>query len=75
MSIYANRELSRLRYGQGQTVRSSDFREKHRVEGEVRAWHNRGMHDAYGVAAGVLGGLKVELSPNNLGVTDRKSVV
>ena len=68
MTMSANRELLRLRYEPGQMVRSSDFREKHRVEGELRAWHNRAMHNAYGVAKGVLDDLKVEPLENDAGV-------
>src|SRR6185503_825804 len=69
MTGFGNRELLRLRYGQGQTVRSADFREKHRVEGELRAWHNRALHNAYGIAKGVLQDLEVKPLADNSGVT------
>lgn len=54
------RELQRLRYRQGQMLRSQDFRDQQSIEAQLRAWHNRALHNTYGVAKYVLEGLKVE---------------
>ena len=47
-----NRELDRVTYWEGQMVRSSDFLGIQRVEDQRRWWHNRAMHNAYGVYQG-----------------------
>ena len=59
MPRFANRDLFRLRYRQGQTIRSADFREEQRIEDELMAWHNRALHNTYGVVKEMLGGLRV----------------
>src|SRR6516225_2672470 len=46
------RNLQRLRYWQGQMLRSRDFRDQLAIEGQLRCWHNRAMHNAFGVASG-----------------------
>jgi hypothetical protein len=46
------RELQRLRYWQGQTLRSQDFRDQLAIEAQLRWWHNRALHNAFGVASG-----------------------
>jgi hypothetical protein len=46
------RELQRTRYVQGQMLRSADFRSQVRTESQLRWWHNRALHNAYGVALG-----------------------
>jgi len=51
-------ELQRLTYQQGQGLRSADRRDQVAIEAQMRAWHNRAKHDAYGVSEG----LTVELS-------------
>lgn len=45
-------ELQRLRYWQGQTLRSRDFRDQMAGEAQLRWWHNRALHNAYGIVAG-----------------------
>lgn len=45
-------ELQRLRYWQGQTLKSHDFRDQLAVEAQLRWWHNRALHNAYGVVEG-----------------------
>jgi hypothetical protein len=55
-----SRELERLRYRHGQTIRGLDFRDQRRIEDQLRAWHNRALHNVYGVAKKILGGLKVK---------------
>jgi hypothetical protein len=44
--------LERLRYRQGQMLRSRDFRDQLAIEAQLRGWHNRAMHNAFGVADG-----------------------
>ncbi|MCI0485451.1 MAG: hypothetical protein L0229_02510 [Blastocatellia bacterium] len=46
-------ELQRLRYWQGQLLRSRDFRDQMDVEAQLRWWHNRSLHDAFGVSFGL----------------------
>lgn len=47
------RELQRLRYWQGQMLRSRDFGDQLRIDAQLRWWHNRALHNAYGVSAGL----------------------
>lgn len=46
-------EFHRLRFWQGQLLRSQDFRDQIRISGELRAWHNRALHNAYGIREGL----------------------
>ncbi|MEO7141937.1 MAG: hypothetical protein ABI165_00365 [Bryobacteraceae bacterium] len=46
------RDLQRTRYWQGQMLRAGDFRSQLRSEAQLRWWHNRALHNAYGVALG-----------------------
>lgn len=48
-----SRELERVRYWQGQTLRSGDFRQQLATDAQLRAWHNRSLHSAYGVTLGL----------------------
>lgn len=52
MSNLAERELLRLRYRQGQMLRSSDFHKHLAVEAQLRWWHARSAHNAFGVIEG-----------------------
>lgn len=52
------REIQRLRYREGQDLLSRDFRDQARFEEELRWWHNRAAHGAFGVRSG----LRVKLS-------------
>lgn len=45
-------ELQRLRYWQGQTLKSRDFRDQLAVEAQLRWWHNRALHNAFGIVEG-----------------------
>ena len=47
-------------------VRSADFREEQRIEDELMAWHNRALHNVYGVAKEILGGLQVVPVPGGV---------
>jgi hypothetical protein len=46
-------ELQRLRYWQGQRLRSRDFRDQLAIDAEHRWWHNRALHGAVGIAEGL----------------------
>jgi hypothetical protein len=54
------RDLERLRYWQGQMLRSRDFRDQVAVDAQLRWWHNRAMHHAFGIARG----FKTHKEPN-----------
>ena len=62
MPSIEQRELERLRYWQGQLIRSEDFNDQAAVDDQLRWWHNRALHNAYGIAAGMLEGLRVTLT-------------
>jgi len=68
-SAVESRELQRLLYRQGQTIRSQDFRDQRRIENQLRAWHNRALHNIYGVAKDVLQGLHVEGNSDHVAVS------
>lgn len=59
MASPINTELDRFRFWQGQELRSHDFQELERVEDQRRWWHNRALHNSYGV----IEGLQCELVP------------
>lgn len=46
-------EIERLRYWQGQELRSRDFRDQMMIEAHLRWWHNRALHNAFGVRYGL----------------------
>jgi hypothetical protein len=52
MSSLEKINLERVRYWQGQKLRSRDFNDIHAVEGQRRWWHNRALHNAYGIHEG-----------------------
>ena len=54
-----NRDLQRLRYYQGQMLLSKDLRDQQSIESQLRAWHNRALHNTFGVARGFGVGLAV----------------
>ena len=45
-------ELERLKYWQGQKLISRDFRDQTSYEAQLRWWHNRALHNSYGVSYG-----------------------
>ncbi|HEX5084986.1 MAG TPA: hypothetical protein VFY40_23345 [Blastocatellia bacterium] len=63
MSGSENRDLQRLRYHQGQTFLSADLRDQQRIESRLRAWHNRALHNTFGVAQGL--GAALAVSPGS----------
>ncbi|ABA58329.1 hypothetical protein Noc_1863 [Nitrosococcus oceani ATCC 19707] len=52
MSKLNQLELERLRYWQGQTLRSVDFRDQLAIDAQLRWWHNRALHNTFGIAKG-----------------------
>ncbi|HSS95544.1 MAG TPA: hypothetical protein VLK33_00860 [Terriglobales bacterium] len=54
MSPVERRKLGLVRYWQGQKLRSSDFNDIHSIEAQRRWWHNRALHNAYGIHEGFL---------------------
>jgi hypothetical protein len=54
MSVFEKRPLERVRYWQGQMLRSADFRAQSADTAQHRWWHNRALHNAYGVYRGCL---------------------
>lgn len=53
MSGLKKKELERFRYWQGQKLRSSDFRTILDDEAQRRWWHNRALHNAWGIYRGL----------------------
>lgn len=53
MSRLQRTELERVRYRQGQMLRSRDLSDQMAVGNQLRWWHNRAIHAAYGVAEGL----------------------
>src|ERR1035438_517824 len=53
MAMVERRELERLRYWQGQMLRSRDFRDDGAIEAQRRWWHNRALHAAFGINYGL----------------------
>ncbi len=53
MTVFEKRPLQRVRYWHGQMLRSGDFREQSADTAQHRWWHNRALHNAYGVYQGL----------------------
>jgi hypothetical protein len=51
--------LERLRYWQGQKLRAADFRDQLARDAQFRWWHNRALHNTFGVSHG----LQVSVEP------------
>jgi hypothetical protein len=47
-----NREIERFTYQEGQMMRAGDFLDVQRVADQRRWWHNRAVHNAYGIYQG-----------------------
>lgn len=47
-----NREIERFTYLEGQMMRAGDFQDIQRVADQRRWWHNRALHNAYGIYQG-----------------------
>lgn len=63
MTPLEKRKLERVRYWQGQMLHSRDFRDLEAVEAQRRWWHNRALHNAYGVSEGLHSSLVPSASP------------
>jgi hypothetical protein len=63
MTPLEKRKLERVRYWQGQMLRSRDFRDLEAVEAQRRWWHNRALHNAYGISEGLHSSLVASASP------------
>ena len=53
MNPLADSPLERLRYWQGQMLRSRDFNDQAAFAAQMRWWHNRSLHRAFGVCRGL----------------------
>jgi hypothetical protein len=53
MTTFEKRPLRRVRYWQGQMLRSRDFGDQNADTAQHRWWHNRALHNAYGVYQGL----------------------
>src|SRR5580704_2862273 len=62
MARLEKRKLERVHYWQGQMLRARDFLNLQAVEAQRRWWHNRAIHNAYGVAEGLKSLLNSSLS-------------
>lgn len=69
MSSLEKRKLERVRYWQGQMLRSRDFRDLEAIEAQRRWWHNRALHSAYGVAEGLVATLLPTNAPTAVSVS------
>jgi hypothetical protein len=52
MSSFQRRDLERLRHYKGEMLSSRDLRDQMAINDQLRWWHARAAHGAYGVAAG-----------------------
>lgn len=59
------RDLQRLRYRQGQSLLREDFQDQQSIESQLRAWHNRALHNTFGVVGGFAAGLTVSVDAVN----------
>jgi hypothetical protein len=57
------RKLERVQYWQGQMLRSRDFRDIETGNAQRRWWHNRALHNAYGIADGLTSSLVLSGMP------------
>ncbi|MFQ5524990.1 MAG: hypothetical protein ACE5GX_01885 [Thermoanaerobaculia bacterium] len=52
--------IERVRYWQGQTLRSSDLNDQLAHDTSLRWWHNRSIHNTYGIVGGFRSGLDAD---------------
>src|SRR5687767_10950559 len=52
MSTPIPTEFERIRFWQGQQLRGRDFRDQIATEAQLRWWHHRALHNAFGVRYG-----------------------
>jgi hypothetical protein len=53
MATFPRQQLERLRHVPGQDLLARDFRAQAAIESQLRWWHNRALHAAYGVREGL----------------------
>jgi hypothetical protein len=53
MTMTERAGIERLRYWQGQTLRSRDLNDQLAYDASLRWWHNRAIHDTWGVVFGL----------------------
>ena len=53
MSPHSSTELQRPRYWQGQKLKGKDLRDQMSYNALLQAWHDRALHNAYGVRTGL----------------------
>jgi len=53
MAMTCEPEIERFQYWEGQRLRSRDFRDQVGVEAQLRWWHNRALHNTFGVRYGL----------------------
>jgi hypothetical protein len=63
------RKLERVQYWQGQMLRSRDFHDIEAGEAQRRWWHNRALHNAYGVAEGLTCSLVPAGTPTGVSIS------
>jgi hypothetical protein len=63
------RKLERVQYWQGQMLRAQDFLNLQGVEAQRRWWHNRAIHNTYGVAEGLMATLVPAAVPTGVCVS------
>src|SRR5215472_16477607 len=61
MARLEKRKLDRFQYWQGQKLKSRDFRDIQADTAQHRWWHNRALHNAYGIYKGF--GVSVSTDP------------
>ncbi len=66
MAAIIPENTERFRYWQGQKLLSRDLQDQFATDAQMRWWHNRALHNAYGVRRG----LKVSVSGNGIEVED-----
>ena len=52
MTMTSGPEIERIEYWEGQRLRSRDFRDQAGIEAQYRWWHNRALHNTFGVRYG-----------------------
>ena len=53
-------DIQRLRHVPRELLRSRDFRDQAAASEQLRWWHNRALHDAFGVASGMSAALAAD---------------
>ncbi len=62
-------DFERLRYRQGQRLRRRDFRDQAAIDEQLRWWHNRALHNAFGIVDGLAATLTTGLGRSAVRLT------